>query len=287
MKTIAEGSHYYIYGGGILLGFLVAVYLENIKRITDETSNKIYNSLQRVIQYSLAYSISVYGFAKILKTQFVVSESIKDIPLGAQNGFALTWHYFGYSYAFAVIIGLTQLIGSALLLFNSTRLLGTFILLPVMINIVLINIFYEIALGAFLNSLIYTISLLFLMLLNYNELLKLFFPTIGQKLDKTVSGIFLVNAIRIMTIVLHFFLTIYLLKKHFQFNSNFKGVYEVETINKNNVDVETDLKDSVLTKIYFEYPVQATLECNGYKRRENYYYKLDEDAKVISLLFDE
>jgi hypothetical protein len=67
--------------------------------------------LQAIIRYWLALSISTYGFAKILKTQFQSPSYRLDIPLGEVNGFGLTWYYFGYSYTLAVILGLIQIGG--------------------------------------------------------------------------------------------------------------------------------------------------------------------------------
>jgi hypothetical protein len=51
----------------------------------------------------------VYGFAKILKTQFAVSYLRNDTPAGQLNGFELTWNYFGHSYWLAVIIASSAL----------------------------------------------------------------------------------------------------------------------------------------------------------------------------------
>lgn len=68
------------------------------------------------------------------------------------------------------ILGLIQISGAVLLLFRRTTLLGALILLPVMTNIILINIFYEISAGAFVNSLIFTIGLVFLIALRWRPL---------------------------------------------------------------------------------------------------------------------
>ncbi|WPV02326.1 hypothetical protein SNE26_11115 [Mucilaginibacter sp. cycad4] len=131
--------------------------------------------LRGVLRYFLAYEVTVYGFAKILKTQFAHLYMRDNIPVGSLNGFELTWNYFGHSYTFAVILGLIQIGGGILLLFRRTALLGTCILLPVMLNIVLINIFYNIDPGAFGNSIIISSGLLYLLLLRWHDLIGLFF----------------------------------------------------------------------------------------------------------------
>jgi hypothetical protein len=129
---------------------------------------------QGLIRYWLAFMISLYGFAKILKTQFATQFTRNDIPVGHLSGFQLTWNYFGHSYTFAVILALLQIGGSILLLFRRTTLLGAVILLPVMVNIVLINLFYQINPGAFLNSIFFTLALGFILYLHRQELIALF-----------------------------------------------------------------------------------------------------------------
>jgi hypothetical protein len=141
-----------------------------------KSKNKEFNSgikhafLRGVIRYFVAYQASVYGFAKILKTQFGHVYMRDNTPVGKLSGFDLTWNYFGHSYTFAVILGLLQISGAVMLLFRRTTLLGICILLPVMLNVVLINVFYEIATGAFINSIIITIGLLYLLLLRWPDI---------------------------------------------------------------------------------------------------------------------
>jgi hypothetical protein len=129
---------------------------------------------QGILRYWLAFVISIYGFGKILRTQFAPLLSRDDIPVGHLNGFQLTWNYFGHSYSFAVIIGLLQIGGCTLLLFRRTTLLGAVILLPVLVNIVLIDFFFKIPTGALLNAIIFTLALGFILYLHRQELIALF-----------------------------------------------------------------------------------------------------------------
>jgi hypothetical protein len=123
-----------------------------------------------MLRYWLALEIATYGFAKILKTQFARSYIRENTPVVQLNGFELTWNYFAHSYPLAVIIGLLQIGGAILLLFRRTTLFGVVILLPIMLNIVLINLFYHIAAGAFMNSVLFTLGLLYLLLLRRSAL---------------------------------------------------------------------------------------------------------------------
>src|SRR5436190_13158380 len=101
---------------------------------------------QRLLRYGSAAVLLVYGFAKLNGSQFTILTSELDKPMGQVSGFWLTWYYFGYSPFFGTFIALAQIGGGVLLMFRKTTLLGSCLLLPVVTNIILIDIFYRIAL---------------------------------------------------------------------------------------------------------------------------------------------
>jgi hypothetical protein len=82
-----------------------------------------------------------YDISKLLHLQFHLQAQLAQQPVGALTGYQLTWFYFGYSRAYAVLLGITQVLGGTLLLFRKTALLGALTMLPVMANILLINMF--------------------------------------------------------------------------------------------------------------------------------------------------
>ena len=91
--------------------------------------------------YLLGLTMIPYALTKLFRTQFIVlpfhqwSEPLKDI-----SGTTLTWAFLGYSPWFTVLLGLLELVPSVLLLFRKTRLLGAILLLPVVLNVFLINV---------------------------------------------------------------------------------------------------------------------------------------------------
>lgn len=111
-----------------------------------------------------SFLILTYAVRKLIGGgQFGLSESLSSRPVGSLSGFELTWYYYGYSHAYGVILGLTQAIGGALLLFRKTAVLGASILVPVVANILMINVFFRIAAGAeIVAALVLAISLLLL-----------------------------------------------------------------------------------------------------------------------------
>ena len=133
-----------------------------------------------LIRFWLAAGIASYGFAKILGTQFSGTNDIvvRDTLLGDLTGNYLTWYYFNFSHTFILIVGYLQIGGAFLLLFRRTTLLGTFILLPVLVNIVMINLFYGIPSAPTIISIVFTAGLIYLLLLHTQKLITLFFKTV-------------------------------------------------------------------------------------------------------------
>jgi hypothetical protein len=96
----------------------------------------------------------LYGFAKINGSQFTVLDSELTKPLGHVSGFWLTWYYFSYSAVYGTLIALLQVAAGILLVVPRTALLGALMLLPIAINIVLIDVFYGIDLGGTLAAVV-------------------------------------------------------------------------------------------------------------------------------------
>jgi hypothetical protein len=148
-----------------------------------------------IIRYWLAVEIFNYGFAKILGTQFAFNYFRGDSTWNSLSGFDLTWNYFAYSPALSDIIAALQVGGSALLLFRRTTVMGVLLLLPVMTNVLLIDIFYHIASGALLNAFLFTAALLYLLALHCRQIAhflkraQLNLPAVGLKGWKQVIRI--------------------------------------------------------------------------------------------------
>lgn len=137
-------------------------------------SSKIYIWLYNLIRNAIAFNVMSFAWKKFLGLQFATQAYTSDLPLNQQTGEMLTWYYFGYSHAFSLILACLQLGGGIMLLFRRTLLLGSVILFSLMLNIMLINIFYHLNLGALLQSVIVTLGILFILMLHYQKLLTLF-----------------------------------------------------------------------------------------------------------------
>ena len=90
--------------------------------------------------------------AKLSGHQLTVPLEMARQPIGSLSGYWLTWYYYSYSHIYKDILGLTQIMGASLLLFRKSALLAAVMMTPVMANIVFINVFYSIAVGAEVNA---------------------------------------------------------------------------------------------------------------------------------------
>jgi len=100
------------------------------------------------LRYACAWFLYFYGISKLTGHQLTVPAWVAQKPIGSLDGYTLTWYYFGYSHAYKYILGLIQIGAASLLLFRKTALLAAVVMLPIMANIILINIFYVIGPGA-------------------------------------------------------------------------------------------------------------------------------------------
>ncbi|HMF90916.1 MAG TPA: hypothetical protein VKL40_09745 [Candidatus Angelobacter sp.] len=104
------------------------------------------------LRYLSALLLFTYGSSKLLSRQFTLPPETALRPVGSLTGYQLAWFYYSYSHVYAAILGLIQLAGGALLLFRKSALLGAALMLPVMTNILMVNVFFHIAWGALCTS---------------------------------------------------------------------------------------------------------------------------------------
>ncbi len=249
--------------------------------------------LQAIIRYWLAFEISTYGFAKIMKTQFSTPSYRLDMLLSDLNGFQLTWYYYGFSYTLAVIIALFQIGGSYLLLFRRTTLLGVMILLPVMANIVFINMFYDIAAGAFFNSVVFTLGLLLFLALDIAKLKRAFWGLVERLPSITVGrGQWLKNGLRVLPIVLAFAVVQAILIT----NPNEKvlaGVWKVDSLSRNGQTVPTaswQTDTTAWNRVYFAGWQGCAFSPNPYRYKPSESwrgdYKFDSTTNKLTVFFE-
>ncbi len=78
-----------------------------------------------------------------MRTQFVIGPQTWNRPLEELSGINLTWAFLGHSPWFSVLLGFLELVPALLLLFRRTTLMGAILMLPMTLNVLLINYAYN------------------------------------------------------------------------------------------------------------------------------------------------
>jgi hypothetical protein len=216
-----------------------------------------------IIRYWLAVEIFNYGFAKILGSQFDPSYYRSESLWNSLSGPDITWNFFSYSYAMSVILAGIQIAGSAFLLFRRTTLLGIILLLPVMVNIVLIDIFYSLPGGALMNAILFTLGLSYLMLLQWSALKEFFMRTQPTLPSIHLGGTKNLLRLCLAAYALGFIYYVTTTKAPPQLT----GKWRVDQLVRNNDTAKANdwLKDSLIWKnVYLEDYGRATFSPNPY-----------------------
>ena len=117
-----------------------------------------------------------YGWSKLMDNQFGISESemnksVKDLGL-----FKLSWYLFDQE-PFKSFVGISQVLAGLLLLYNRTLILGVLLSLPILANILVIDITY-LKMTGFYWRLSYYIFLDFLIIWHYKDRIIVAFKSI-------------------------------------------------------------------------------------------------------------
>jgi hypothetical protein len=229
---------------------------------------------QGLLRYAVAFDLSLFGWQKLFHLQFFVPLGMLDLPFSSFSGENLTWAYFGHSYPYRFAIGAVQIGGALLLLFHRTRLLGVLVLLPVLVNILLIDYFYQLAVGVFLQALIHLAGLLYLLGLEYERLVTFFLRT-PNNLPRLAVPRPLVRTLMRFSVVYGPLL----LLCGYEFPDTYPQLTGKYTVRNVQLDgrpqAASSCQDSVLTLVYLDIGHDCVFEFNDTKRRlfGNYTYE--------------
>lgn len=95
-------------------------------------------------RYALAGWMMLYGFAKVFGVQFITPPSVADMPLGQVRDLMLAWYFYGSEPTYAAVIALAEIVAAVLLLFRRTALAGALMMIGLLLNILLLDVFYAI-----------------------------------------------------------------------------------------------------------------------------------------------
>lgn len=172
--------------------------------------NKWKSISEIVLRQCVFIILNIYAISKIIGGQFYLKgklpTEVANTTLGEASSFSLAWTFMGHSYYYILFVGIAQLIGAWFLLWNKTKLIGVFILIPIIINIIVFDIVFLDVYPALANALI--VFTMLLIILNYNKekVLEVFkgLTNFPEKSKIQLKRRFLTIAITVVIIILIF-----------------------------------------------------------------------------------
>ena len=134
--------------------------------------NQLYRILHVGLRYYLAYVMFGYGIQKLFVLQMPYpSLAHFYTPLGEFTPMRFTWMYLGYSPPYQFFGGFLETLGGLLIVFRKSLLPGLLVLLGVMGNVFLLNLFYGVPVKLF--SFFLVMIILYLLLEYRHQLVNL------------------------------------------------------------------------------------------------------------------
>ncbi|RWY55571.1 hypothetical protein [Mucilaginibacter gilvus] len=241
---------------GIALGYLFTVLTllfvwksKAAKGAIDVTNYTAF--WQNAVRYTIALDMIMFGGQKLCHLQFYVPLGMLDDPFTAIPNEMLMWAFMGRYHSMVNIIASLEILGGTLLLFRKTRLVGAFVLLPMLLNIMLLDLYY-LNLLVQVYVMLEVLAVIYLIMLEYRRLVEFFLVAKGNSPLYNFGSKGLGYAIKASVIII----PALALCMH-QYPSNYPeimGKYEVKRVLINNIDKTTSpCRDSVLTHVFIDH----------------------------------
>lgn len=234
---------------------------------------------QGLIRYGVAFDLATFGWEKICHLQLSMPLSKLDLPYSSFSPSDLFWNFYSHSYLFDCILAGIQIAGAMLLLFRRTRLAGVFVLLPVLANIFLMDIFYQIGGSVVVHASIMLAGTLYFLFIEFNRLKEFFFVA-----KDLLPGLRLSRFPKIAIRLSIIYIPLLLIAMHGQPDKHpqLTGKYEVKRLTINRQVVERgSCADSLLTVVYFDIKNGCVFEFNTTQKRWNGDYTLENNQLAI------
>lgn len=134
----------------LVLLFVLAVGIGLALRMKKFDTQRLVDFSRTIAVYYLAFVLLKYGFDKIFKAQFYLPEpNILYSLFGNLTKDTLYWSTLGTSRTYCILIGTVELATGFLLLLTRTRVLGLLVAVVVLLQIILINVGFDISVKTF------------------------------------------------------------------------------------------------------------------------------------------
>lgn len=206
-----------------ILAIVVAAILSQLKSWSSYR-NKVFQFIYLLVFYYLALQLLKYGSDKIFKTQFYLPEpNTLYTPMGNMSRDLLYWSTMGTSHFYNVFLGSIELIAALLLLIKRTRLLGLLLSFFIILNVVAVNMAFDISVKAF--SLLLFFFTLYLLVPYFRKLYQFFLSGRTNETANTPERSLLLTNKSLSLTVKCFFAAVIFLESFYPYlrSGNFNG----------------------------------------------------------------
>lgn len=294
----ANGSGDTSYGWAQLWTYLLMAALGSfIWGITDR-KRKSYNGadywLRTIIRYYIALVAFIYGWDKIFLMQMPFpNNSQLATPLGDLLPMRFSWLFIGYSSPYQFFAGLLEMTTGLLLLFRKTVTLGLFFATGVFLNVMMLNLSYDIPVKIY--SMQIELMCLYLLLCSSKRLVSFFIVNKGAPPDTSYEISFHKKWMHITRIVFKiiFIITAFGLSgyNYWQYRASVnnaapdpfqEGMYDVITFVKNTDTIPAIITDTLRWQnIIFEKGNFGSIQTADTLFRQRYhraYFNFEKDS---------
>ena len=165
---------------------------------------------ENAISWIVVFAMLIYGGGKII--QFQETSGI-DKTVAEMTGMELMWAFYGYSKAFAITLGIFEVVGGILILIRKTRLIGCLFTSTILINVILQDIFYGVHVGALKAAILYQLLILIILWLHKDKIMSslkilLTFEKPQQTKTKFFLKFLIAFAVFVVLRILEYYLTV-------------------------------------------------------------------------------
>jgi uncharacterized membrane protein YphA (DoxX/SURF4 family) len=133
-----------------------------------EKKQKLWDYFILCARFLIAWTLLHYGWSKLTDGQFGITAEEMEKPIKDLGLFRLSWYLFDHE-PFKSFVGISQIIAGLLLLYNRTLIFGVLLSIPILANILVIDITYMMMAEGFYWRLSYYLVLDFLILWHYKD----------------------------------------------------------------------------------------------------------------------
>ncbi|TCD01411.1 hypothetical protein [Pedobacter psychroterrae] len=229
--------------------------------------------IREVTAFFLALDLAMFGIQKLQKLQMIIPLGKLDEPFSSFSGYDLVWGFFHFSYGFTAVIALLQIAAAVLILFNSTRLIGNLVALPMLVFITLMDVFYAMPAGVLAQGIVLLIAVSYFICAHGSHLLS---QLVIRTKHNNSPGKWLLPVLFILVPTLC--IKTY---EHPDKHPKLTGKYRVENLKINGIGYQAKTStDSILTHVYFDLGDEVAFSWNDHRRIRIGYFKIDDHDKI-------